>query len=94
MCGYEPYEICLGRKLRKVPQLNRPLVIIFNTFLCNSNFLEKHKISFFQQVIRLFYKDAEGFRVDAFFKNDIKCDIKEGDFIRLISHSTKSIIRK
>lgn len=95
MC-YKPYEVCLGRKYRKVPKLNRPLVIIFNTFVCNSNnyFTEKDKIRLLQQVIRWFYKDSLGFRVDAYFKNNINCDIKEGDFIHLICHATKAILRK
>lgn len=91
---YRPYDICIGRKYRKLPQLNRPLVIIFNTFLCDYHFTEKQKISFLQQIFRLFYKDSSGFRVDAFFKNSIKCDIREGDFIRIICHSTKSVLRK
>jgi hypothetical protein len=95
MC-YLPYPVCIGRKYRKTPKLNRPLVIIFNTFLCNYKFLnmEKAKISFMQQVFRLFYKDSLGFRVDAFFKQGINCNIQKGDFIRLICHSTKSIVRK
>ena len=95
MC-YLPYPVCIGRKYRKIPKLIRPLVIIFNTFLCNYNFknMEKAKISFMQQVFRLFYKDSLGFRVDAFFKNGKKCHIQKGDFIRLICHSTKSIVRK
>lgn len=95
MC-YIPYPVCIGRKYRKkkLAKLNRPLVIIFNSFLCNPKFSEKFKISFLQQVIRLFYKDSLGFRVDAFFKNNIKCDIQEGDYIRLVCSSTKAIIRK
>lgn len=97
MC-YLPYPVCIGRKHRKLPKLNRPLVIIFNTFLCNYNLkdkdIEKAKINFLQQIFRLFYKDSLGFRVDAFFKNGTKCNIQTGDYIRLICHSTKSIIRK
>ena len=97
MC-YLPYPVCLGRKYRYIPKLNRPLVIIFNTYLCNYNLkdkdIEKAKISFLQQLFRLFYKDALGFRVDAFFKKGKECDIQKGDYIRLICHSTKSIIRK
>lgn len=95
MC-YIPYPVCIGRKYRKkkLAKLNRPLVVIFNSFLCNPKFSEKLKINFLQQVIRLFYKDSLGFRVDGFFKNNIKCDIQEGDFIRLVCSSTKAIIRK
>lgn len=95
MC-YLPYPVCIGRKYRKkkLAKLNRPLVIIFNSFLCNPKFSDKLKINFLQQVIRLFYKDVLGFRVDAYFKNNIKCDIKEGDYIRLVCSSTKAIIRK
>lgn len=91
-----PYPVCIGRKYRKkkLAKLNRPLVIIFNSFLCNPKFSDKVKIHFLQQVIRLFYKDVLGFRVDAYFKNNIKCDIQEGDYIRLVCSSTKAIIRK
>jgi hypothetical protein len=32
--------------------------------------------------------------VDAYFRNNIKCDIQEGDYIRLVCSSTKAIIRK
>lgn len=95
MC-YTPYPICIGRKYRKkkLAKLNRPLVVIFNSFLCNPKFSEKFKIIFLQQVMRLFYKDSLGFSVDAYFRNNIKCDIKEGDYIRLVCSSTKAIIRK
>lgn len=99
MC-YLPYPVCIGRKHRKIPKLNRPLVVIFNTFLCNYKIkdnkidIEKAKINFLQQVFRLFYKDSLGFSVDSFFKNGLLCEIQKGDFVRLVCHSTKSIIRK
>lgn len=93
MC-YTPYPFCLNRKYRKLPQLNRPLAIIFKTTLCNNNFTEKAKISFLLQVLRLFYKDSLGFRVDAFFKEGLKCDIKKGDFMYLACSATKAILRK
>jgi hypothetical protein len=95
MC-YIPYPVCIGRKYRKkkLAKLNRPLVVIFNSFLCNPKFSEKFKIQFLQQVIRLFYRDVLGFRLDAYFKNNIKCDIQEGDYIRLVCSATKAIIRK
>jgi hypothetical protein len=97
MC-YLPYPVCLGRKYRKVPKLNRPLAIIFNTYLCDYNIItkdiQKAKISFLQQIFRLFYKDSLGFNVDAFFKNEKTCDIQKGDFVRITCHSTKSIIRQ
>lgn len=95
MC-YTPYPVCIGRKYRKkkLAKLNRPLVVIFNSFLCDPKFTKKLKINFLQQVIRLFYKDVLGFRVDAYFRNNIKCNIQEGDYIRLVCSSTKAIIRK
>lgn len=95
--SYQPYPVCIGRKYRKkkkIAKLKRPLVVIFNSFLCNPKFNEKYKINFLQQVIRLFYKDVLGFRLDAYFRNNIKCDIQEGDYIRLVCSSTKAIIRK
>lgn len=95
MC-YSPYPICLGRKHRKTPQLNRPLVIIFRSSLCNNLLLEKdkYKISFLQHVIRLFYKDSLGFRVSAFFKNGNKCKIENNDVVHLVCHATKAVIKK
>ncbi len=95
MC-YSPYPICLGRKFRKTPQLNRPLVIIFKTSLCNNLLLDKdkYKISLLQHVIRLFYKDSLGFRVSAFFKNGNKCKIENNDVIHLVCHATKSVVKK
>lgn len=32
--------------------------------------------------------------MDAYFCNNIKCEIQEGDYIRLVCSSTKAIIRK
>lgn len=95
MC-YSPYPICLGRKHRKTPQLNRPLVIIFRSSLCNNLLLEKdkYKVSFLQHVIRLFYKDSLGFRVSAFFKNGNKCKIENNDVIHLVCHATKAVVKK
>lgn len=96
--SYSPYPICLGRKFRKTPQLNRPLVIIFKTSLCDNILVEKNKeknkIRLLQQIIRLFYKDSLGFRVSAFFKNGKKCEIEDNDVIHLVCHSTKSILKK
>jgi hypothetical protein len=91
---YEPYPFCLGRKYRFIPKLNRPLAVLFNTFICNKRFTDKQKISFLMFVIRIFFRDCLGFHASAFFKNGIKCLIEKGDFIYLVCNSTKAIIRK
>lgn len=95
MC-YTPYEICYGRKYRFIKNLNRPLVVIFNTNLCNVYLKDKAKakISFLQLVIRLFYKDCLGFRIKGFFKNHKSCKLAEGDVINLVCHATKAVLRK
>lgn len=91
---YTPYEICLGRKYRYLKQLNRPLVVLFNSSLCNKHLTEKVKISFVQLVIRLFYKDCLGFRINGFFQNYKECKLVNGDEILLICHATKAVVRK
>ena len=95
MC-YIPYPVCIGRKYRKkkLAKLNRPLVVIFNSFLCNPKFSENFKNIFLQQVLRLFYKDSLGFRVSAFFKNGNKCKIENNDVVHLVCHATKAVIKK
>lgn len=76
--------------------MNRPLAVIFKTNICECihRFIDKRKISFLNQLFRQFYKDSLGFRMDGFLKNGKRCQLKEGDFVHLICHSTKSILRK
>jgi hypothetical protein len=97
---FKPYERCLGRKFgrnrRKLRKLNRPLAVIFRTKICENAkvFSQKRKYSCLQQIFRSFYKDALGFRVDSLSRSFEKCSIQDGDFIRLISHVSKAVIRK
>lgn len=97
-----PYPICKGRKIfalsrnKKLRKLIRPLAIFFKIKMCDCNqyFTQKAKISFLQQLFRLFYRDSLGFRVVGFFKNGPKCKLIDGDYINLICHAGKSIIKK
>jgi hypothetical protein len=99
---FTPYPICKGRKIfalsrnKKLRKLIRPLAIFFKTKMCDSNkyFTQKYKISFLQQLFRLFYRDSLGFRVVGFFKKGTKCELIDGDYINLICHAGKSIIKK
>jgi hypothetical protein len=99
---YKPYERCLGRKFgrnrrkRKLRKLNRPLAIIFRTKICENLrvFPQKRKFSCLQQIFRSFFKDAIGFRVDAWSKSVENCKMESGDIIRVVAHVSKAVIRK
>lgn len=99
MC-VRPYPICRGRRIfalsrnKKLRKLIRPLAIFFQTKMCDEYFTQKAKISFLQQLFRLFYRDSLGFRVVGFFKNGPKCKLVDGDYIHLVCHAGKSIIKK
>lgn len=99
---FTPYERCLGRKFgrnrrkRKLRKLNRPLAIIFRTKICENLrvFPQKRKFSCLQQIFRSFFKDAIGFRIDAWSKSVENCIMESGDIIRVIAHVSKAVIRK
>lgn len=101
MC-FTPYPLCKGRKLfalsrnKKLRKLIRPLAVFFKTKMCDcdTHFTQKAKISFLQQLFRLFYRDSLGFRVVAFFKKGTKCKLVDGDYIHLVCHAGKAIIKK
>lgn len=96
---FTPYPPTLGQKFRnrrKLKKMNRPLAVIFKTNICECirRFIDKRKISFLNQLFRQFYKDSLGFRMDGYFKKGAQCQFQEGDFLHLICHSTKAILRK
>ena len=95
MC-YKPYPVCYGRKFRYVQQLNKPLVVIFETWLCNNNkFLtEIKKSKFVQYIIKLFYKDSRGMSTYCNLNKYKECRIESGDELVIVFHVTKAVINK
>lgn len=87
MYSFKPYPVCVGRVFRKVPQLYRPMAIMFESCLCNEYLTEKNKIRFLKQLFRWFYKSTSGFKVIPFLKYGEECKITEGDIIYLSCRS-------
>jgi len=95
---FKPYEVCIGRKYRYLPQLYRPVSITLYARLCNQYDTEKNKIWFLKQFFRWFIKDPTGYKIKLNFKERYTSrhplKITDGDIIYLTCRTFKAAWKK
>ena len=96
---FKPYEVCRGRRYRYLPKLYRPVSITLYSKVCNINFIEKNKIRFINQYIRLFIKEPNRFKNSGFLKvpytfKDKTYIISNGDIIYVSCWTLKAAWKK
>ena len=89
---FKPYEPCSGRYCYVPRTLYRPLVIWFETTLCNYYLNDKNKLRFIKQLLRWFNKDRSAFKIDHYLK--IQKSLSKGDLIYLSCRTQKAGWRK
>jgi len=96
--SFKPYEVCIGRKYRYLPQLYRPVSITLYARLCNQYYTEKNKIRFLKQFFRWFIKDPVGYKIKLHFKerytSRAPLKISDGDIINLTCRTNKAAWKK